>query len=193
MPFASVADLPDRIKARYGAKAQRAFLGAFNSAYGGLCSGRSDRDGCAFAVGTKAAQGVEKNMDTWGRSVDFYKADDERQIVYGIVLEPNVEDSQGDIVPPEEVEKAAHNFAIRYAQGKAEIGLDHETLINREGAPLVETYVAPVDFQHGDQVVKAGSWIIAVHIPDAEVWKSIKAGGRTGYSIKGRGTREQAA
>ncbi|MRT18436.1 terminase, partial [Vitellibacter sp. q18] len=38
------------------------------------------------------------------------KEDEEQQLVYGVVYEPNVEDSHGDFMTADSIEKAAHGF-----------------------------------------------------------------------------------
>ncbi|HHY48112.1 MAG TPA: hypothetical protein GX506_12535 [Firmicutes bacterium] len=45
------------------------------------------------------------------------KVDSPRQIVYGIVLDPYIVDSQGDWVPVLEVEKAAHGYLLHTPEG----------------------------------------------------------------------------
>lgn len=104
----------------------------------------------------------------------------EKQIVYGIVLEPEVVDSQGDIYSAAEIEGACH----RYLEDFQNIGHMHATLIN-QSAVTVESYIAPADFSMGGQTVKAGTWVMAVHVLNDALWKQIKDGDLTGFSIGG--------
>jgi len=113
------------------------------------------------------------------------KADDEARVVYGIVLEPDVEDSQGDVVSKEDVEQAAHRYL--YQQGLA-IGDQHAKMAPETVRP-VESYIAPVDFQMGGQVVKAGSWVLAAHVPDDNLWEQVKKGHKGAWSVGGSGRR----
>ena len=128
----------------------------------------------------------------WDREFDIVRKDEEKQIVYGVVLEPETEDAQEDIVPIAEVEKACHRFAIKYAKGVAQMGLDHDVVVDRANAPLVENFIAPVDYAQGEKVVRKGSWVIGVHIPDKDLWGSVKDGTQTGYSISGHGLKQPA-
>jgi len=103
-------------------------------------------------------------------------------IVYGVVYEPYVVDSQGDFASPEEIEKAAHLFAEKYQ----EFNIEHEGTYHK--VALSESYVAPEDIRIGGQPVKKGSWILAVRIPDI-LWGSIEKGEINGYSMEGGAVR----
>jgi cation transport regulator ChaB len=187
-----MSELPESVREKFGASAQRAFLAAFNSAYDGTCAERGDeRDSCAFAVATAAAKNVKKaDVAQFGKVV---KADDEKQILFMPVLVPDVEDTQGDIPPADEIEMAAHGFAKEYVMGQAELGLDHSgVILNRDQASIVETWIEKADVEYGDETIPKGTWMLGIHIPDAEVWKSAKSGERTGASIEGTGFRYPA-
>lgn len=120
--------------------------------------------------------------------VQFLKADGARQIVWGIVLEPEIEDAHGDLVSAADVELAAHRFLYQ----RCPIALQHVV-----GAPdsvrPVESYVVPVDVTvqtpRGPELVRAGSWVLAVHIPDSELWALVESEGFTGWSIAGWGKK----
>ena len=127
----------------------------------------------------------DPNEDESNVGAEILKTDDEQRIVYGIVLEPDVEDSQGDVVSKDDVELAAHRFL--YQQGLA-IGDQHGTLAPPDVRP-VESYIAPVDFELGGQVVKAGSWVLAVHVPDDSLWAQIKKDQKGAFSVGGSGRR----
>lgn len=122
--------------------------------------------------------------------VSFLKRDDEKRIVYGIVLEPGDPehpDAQGDWLKPDQIETAAHDFMRRYRAAKAGLGLQHE-----KAAPevdVVENYIAPADFEMNGQKVKQGSWVLGSYVGDDKIWKAVKAGELTGYSIGGTGER----
>lgn len=104
----------------------------------------------------------------------------DRQLVYGIVLEPDTTDSQGDVYSAAEIELACH----RYLEDFQNVGHMHESLINGSAA-VVESYIAPVDFTMGEQAVKAGTWMICVHVLNEELWSQVKEGKLTGFSIGG--------
>lgn len=116
--------------------------------------------------------------------LSILKADDEQRIVWGIVLEPDVEDSQGDVVSKEDVELAAHRFLY----GGALIGNQHRALAPASVKP-VESYVAPCDFEMGGEDVRKGTWVMAVHIPDDPLWNEVKTGRKGALSVAGTGKR----
>lgn len=110
------------------------------------------------------------------------KVDAEKRLVYGIVLEPDTVDSQGDVVPADEIERAAHNFMQRSRL----IGLQH-----KRAAPAVpvESYIVQSDHEIGGERVRKGTWVMVVKVLDEELWKQVKAGEITGFSIGGTGVR----
>ncbi|KXZ19013.1 phage portal protein [Bacillus nakamurai] len=103
---------------------------------------------------------------------------DDQKLVYGIVYEPDVPDAHGDYMTAEEIEKAAHGFLA----DARNIDTNH----NFEGGTgeVVESYVAPDDFQIGGAQIRKGSWVLVTKASD-EVWEQIKAGVITGYSMAG--------
>lgn len=117
--------------------------------------------------------------------IDFAKADDERQIVYGVVSEPEVEDTQGDSANAEEIELAAH----QYLTMSRVVGMEHRKVAR---AQVVESYLAPTDFDLGDERVRKGSWVLAVHVEDSGDWARVKSGELSGFSLGGYGVRSDA-
>ena len=110
--------------------------------------------------------------------------------VYCVVAEPGAfEDSGigGTDIPDQwadedEIRKAAHRFA---ANGGL-INKMHETL-DPYGV-MVENAVALSDFEVGEQVIKQGSWYIAIQ-PNEHGRDEIEKGNFTGVSIEGTGIR----
>ena len=109
-----------------------------------------------------------------------FKTDTEKRLVYGEVLVPNEVDAQGDIISPEVIEDAAHNFLASYRN------LDYKHLyLANDQANIVESYISPVDFSVNDHIIKKGSWIMVTKIIDDQLWDEIKNGELNGYSIVG--------
>lgn len=128
-----------------------------------------------------------RDVDLTKRAVQvtlLRKSEDEGQrTVFGIVLEPETIDSQGDIYNAEEIEKTAWRFMERYQQ----FGLMHEEIV-RSILPL-ESYCAPVDFEINGQKVKRGTWLLRVRVLDDEIWRKVRSGELTGFSIGGSAVR----
>jgi uracil-DNA glycosylase len=122
-------------------------------------------------------EGIRKQFN-----VSICKQLEEKQIVYGVVLEPDVEDAHGDIFPQAVIEDAAHNF-MRDSQVLGVMHVDHA------GAEIVESFIAPTDLIMGGQSVREGSWIMGMHISDGELWQAVKGGAFTGFSVGAIGRR----
>jgi len=130
------------------------------------------------------------------------KAEGEKRIAYGVVLDPYVIDAHGDLIPPHEVEKAAHE----YMEKRQVVGIQHKN-VDPE-AKVLESFLVPYpshqDYQkamtgqehsvylmpYGDQKVHSGTWILGVQFSE-ERWELIKAGKVTGYSIGGFGVKKK--
>ena len=124
---------------------------------------------------------VSKVMKSYRVPIIVAKGSDQ-QIVYGVVSEPNVIDLQGDRLSKSEIRAACHKFM----QNSQRIGKEHSGVAK---ASIIESYIAPTDFKCNGQVVKSGSWVMAVKIHDPALWQAVKKGDITGFSIAGTGTR----
>lgn len=133
------------------------------------------------------------DLSNVGKSIDarIVKADAPRQIAYGVVLEPcgpdDTVDTQGDWYTAEDIELAAHGFMAEVAKGTGFGDLLHDD-VSEIGYP-VESFIAPVSFELGGQIVKAGSWVIGMHYPDAGIWDLIAKGELAAFSVAGSGKR----
>lgn len=110
------------------------------------------------------------------------KRDDVKKIIYCVALEPETLDLQDDIVSAEDIETAAHGYLADHRV----VGDMH---ITKASASVVESYIAPVDFELEGQKVLKGSWVMAIKIHDEEMWAGVVAGDYTGVSIGGSGVR----
>lgn len=139
---------------------------------------------------TRKLRKIAKAIDGKGERVAFdapiRKLDDEKQIAYCVALAPDEVDLQDDTISAEEIEKTAHRFL---AQSRV-IGERHEKVAAIE---VVESYVAPADFDLAGQTVRKGSWVVGLRFLDAQLWNQAKSGALTGVSIGGRAIRERVA
>ncbi|MDN0189866.1 MULTISPECIES: XkdF-like putative serine protease domain-containing protein [unclassified Bacillus (in: firmicutes)] len=120
----------------------------------------------------------EKQPDFQKEVKVIAKEADEQKLVYGIVYEPDTVDAHGDFMTAAEIEKAAHGFL----KDAREIDKQH----NFQGGvgEVVESYVAPADFEMNGETIKKGSWVLVTKASE-EVWEQIKKGEITGYSMAG--------
>ena len=123
---------------------------------------------------------IEKSNAT--RFCPILKADEEKRIVYGIVLEPHTVDLQGDVLGVDTIEEAAH----KYLTASRTVGDGHS---HKADAEVVESYLAPADYKLGGQDISKGTWVMGVRILDSALWQMVKNGEYTGFSIGGTGTR----
>ena len=124
-------------------------------------------------------------------AIKMFKSNDEKQIVYGVVFEPdfifeadsNFKEEQ--TISKEHIEEAAHNYLIKL---RREGELSHQKLSHGQGidhaTDIVESSIVHVDFKMGDELIKEGSWIIGMKIYDKELWKETKDS-ITGFSAGG--------
>ena len=121
-----------------------------------------------------------EEQPTFEKKVNIFinKEEEEKKLVYGIVYEPNEIDAQGDFATEEEIEKAAHNFMLKYQQ------IDKQHDFTPGVAEVVESYIAPTDMTIGEQEIKKGSWVLVTKVND-DIWEDVKSGNLTGYSMAG--------
>lgn len=150
-------------------KQKRQWVGVANSALQSCLDEGRERDVCEASAIKQANSVVRKDI-----SVRFFKKDKEKQIVYGVVFEPDYVDAQGDWISKEDIEDAAHQYLIKLRRGggphqKLSHGpsIDHKT-------DVIESYVAPLNFEHDGNLIKEGSWIVAMKIWDEDLWNQTK-------------------
>lgn len=131
---------------------------------------------------------LTKSARPRGRCLTVRKAatEGDQRIVFGEVLIPEERDLQGDIYSHEEVEAAAHRYLARYRTASETPHKDqHKRRLGDGDIDLLESFIAPVDFEIGDRKIKAGTWMMKARINDRAMWADVKAGRRTGFSIGG--------
>jgi hypothetical protein len=136
--------------------------------------------------------------------VSITKADPEKRIVYGSVLDPYgkrgpEEDAHDDWMPPSEIEKTAHAYML----GPRVVGLQHQ---KKADAKVVESWVEQYptrdDYLNamrlkphkvwerpfGTDVVHSGAWCLGIELGPKE-WELYKSGGLNAFSPGGLGVR----
>lgn len=116
--------------------------------------------------------------------------DEAQHVVYGVVLSPGVEDSQGDIIDADQIEKAAHQWLVEFRKHDVQ---HTEVAKGDDGLPIaepVESYIAPCDLEIAGEPVLKGAWVVGTRINDPGTWDDVVSGRRTGFSIGGSGVRQ---
>lgn len=129
----------------------------------------------------KECLSCEKGPD-FDLTVEISKVDEDKQIAYGVVLEPETEDAQGDRISAEDIETAF----TEYMKNSQTIGLNHKQVAKE--VKIVEAVIIKNDQTIFGEPVKKGSWWFGLWIPD-NLWPDVKSGKITGLSIGGTGIR----
>ena len=138
-----------------------------------------------------AAEEREDDADAEGtHGARVVKIDAAQQKIWCVVMEPLVEDTQGDFEHPEDIEPAAHRFLEDYRLHKTNLGHSHERPLTDEEAILCEHYVTTAPTRIGATTVPAGTWMQVLHVKSAPIWDQIVKGEITGVSFGGTGTRK---
>jgi Putative phage serine protease XkdF len=123
--------------------------------------------------------------------VDVRKISDDLQQIFGwcSVVTKNgvpVEDLQGDIITVEALESAAYDYMLK--------SRDAGDMHLRKGVGrCIESIVFTEDKQRALGIDLGGTvgWWIGMQIDDPEVWKSVRAGSRPGFSIGGKAAAKE--
>lgn len=133
-------------------------------------------------------KGEDVATKRWGNRFGLIEKDEESRVVtaWASVVEKGgtlVEDQEGDVIFPEDLEKAAWEFVANVR----EAGINHE----RTGVGgLVGSMVFTKELQKilGIDLGQVG-WLVQFHVEDDEVWEKIKLGELPMMSVHGQGER----
>lgn len=135
------------------------------------------------AVGYESLADVSKSaggeLEPISVNVRIVKAAKEERYILGVVMKPDDVDAHGEVTTVAEIRKAAHNFLVNGPK----IGYQHEETPG--GLILIESFLAPAEFKLGTETIAVGTWLIAVRVINNKVWKAVKEGKITGFSIEG--------
>ena len=124
------------------------------------------------------SQKPEYAFERTAKIINISKTEDER-IVAGVVYAPAETDAHGDFATEEDIREAAYSFMEDLQLFK----------VNHVGgevnAHVLETYLAPVDFELQAEKIPKGSWVLISRIVNDSVWQQIKSGELIGYSMAG--------
>ena len=114
------------------------------------------------------------------------KRDDEKFLVFGFASMAEVEDSQGDVISIDELEKAAYDF-VAYSRMGGEL---HEAMgVGTVVESMVFTPEKLSALGLAEDALPHGWWI-GMKVRDTETWQKIKNGNYQMFSIGGRAVRE---
>jgi hypothetical protein len=129
------------------------------------------------------------------RKHDFHiaKSDDEKQYIFGWAQVANnedgsvIEDWQGDIISPEDLEQTAYSYVLDFR----DTGERHDPALRKKGK-LIESCVFTKEKMRAigipDGSIPEGWWA-GFHIEDPDAWAKIKSGEYQMFSVEGTGER----
>ena len=136
---------------------------------------------------------MSSEISKWSTDFEISKIDDQHLVFGWLSVAVNkagevIIDSQGDIIEEHELEKAAYDFVLV----SREAGDMHK---RTEGiGKVVESMVFTLEKQQAlgipEGVLPIGWWV-GFKIFDEDVWKRIKSGELSAFSIGGRSQREE--
>ena len=137
------------------------------------------------------ADTVDVDKD-WSVPFQVAKVDTDQRLVFGWASistkgGEEIVDKQGDVVAPDELEKAAYNFVLH---SRSHGGMH----VQKFADTMVESMVFTKQKQDllGIDLGLEGWWV-GFSVPDDAMWKSIKGGNLPEFSIGGRGKRTPVA
>lgn len=113
------------------------------------------------------------------------KSDDELQVAYGIVYPADTVDAHGHWADAPTIRKAMERFMRASLTGN----IDKQHNFSKQDAYAVECWI----IRKGDPLFPdepEGSWAAGVKVLDPDLWKALKAGQYTGFSLAGYGELE---
>lgn len=153
-----------------------------------LSPGRSTVLVSGGCIGAQVDSNTSDASDPTSTVTKLLKTAEERYVL-GVVLAPEQRDSQGDIYSHDEVRKAAHE----YMENAGNLGKQHREIVAKDKLRIIESYIAPVDFEQDGEQVHKGTWLLGIRVVDDDLWSGIKKGDFTGFSIGGQAHRRPEA
>jgi hypothetical protein len=112
------------------------------------------------------------------KPVIFKRVREDRQIAYGEVYAPMDVDTHGEFMTRPDIEQLAHKFMLKALSRKIDVNHD-----NQDGrASAVESFIA----RDTDPDFTPGAWVLGVKVFDRALWRKIKSGEITGFSMQAR-------
>lgn len=100
-------------------------------------------------------------------NIRIVKTDSWHNTVTFVVLEPNVEDRNWDIISEDEVIKTAHEFMINLNEKKINVDHEKDSDLEKEDAMFVESFITPIDIPTSwEDVIRQWSRLVAIRFSD---------------------------
>ncbi len=131
---------------------------------------------------------ILKNEQAKASLFELKKADEDRQIAYGVVYAPGIVDAQGEFTDSAEIEAAAYRFMKDKKVDQVDQNHDFQPL---PGAYVAESWIVKMGDPWFGEL--PGSWAVGIKVDDDAVWERLKKGELWGFSMAGLAEREAVA
>ena len=127
------------------------------------------------------------------RRIKIQKSDSERMQIFGwasvAVTEDGttLEDWQGDVIDPGDLENAAYTFVNLYREG-GEMHVRGGTAYLIESVMFTKEKMESMGIPEG---TLPEGWWVGFQVTDADVWEKLKDGTYSMFSVEGTGEREE--
>lgn len=112
------------------------------------------------------------------------KSSNKHKTISFVVLTPDEEDRNGDIITKDEIIKTAHEFGKNMT--KKFLNIDHRqwTEIDKKDYEFVESFIAPNDILIWKTFIACGSWYLWIKFKNEKLYKDILNGEYVGISME---------
>lgn len=128
----------------------------------------------------KAAHPNLLQGETYNKTVEIAKLDDDQHLVYGIVYSPGEVDTEGDFTTAEVIKQMAYDFMKNRNTNKIDKQHNH----NPEEGFVAESWILEKNDPHFSGEPE-GSWAVAIKVTKEDTWSKVKSGEITGLSMAG--------
>lgn len=129
---------------------------------------------------------ILKNQEAKATLFKLEKADEDRQVAYGVVYAPGVLDAQGEFTDQYEIEAAAYRFMKAKRVDRVDQNHDFQPL---DGVYVAESWLVKAGDPWFGEL--PGSWAVGVKVDDKDVWERLQKGELWGFSMAGQAEREE--
>ncbi len=137
------------------------------------------KEGVAIATALARVKAEDEDDEFSKATVEIVKSEDDRRLVWVVVMVPDKVDHEKQWASADTIEKACHMWMLNGSK----VFLEHSVPI--DSVKVVENYTTLADMDLDGRLVKKGSWIAVMHVPNDKLWEMIKSGELKGGSVRG--------
>lgn len=116
--------------------------------------------------------------------VAIKKADEDQRLVFAEIYAPLRPDSDGEFMDAPGIREMSYRFMKSMKLDSVDSFHNNEII---PGCCVIESFIA----RKGDPDFIEGSWVVGMHVDDADTWDKIKKGEINGFSMEAMVSKEQ--